>query len=52
MSDTQIDEINATNILIKEITLKTREALRIKKELREREEKMKQPKRVIRKKET
>jgi hypothetical protein len=51
MSDSQIDELNIGNIFIKEITLKTREAIRLKKEMREREEKMKQPKRVMRKKE-
>ena len=51
LTDSEIDEVNSTNIFIKEITLKTREAIRLKKEQREREERLKQPKRVIRTKE-
>lgn len=51
LTDNEIDEVNSTNIFIKEITLKTREAIRLKKEQREREERLKQPKRVIRTKE-
>jgi hypothetical protein len=42
LSDTEIDKLNQTNMTIKEVTLKTREALRIKKE----QERLKAPKRV------
>jgi hypothetical protein len=42
LSDTEIDKLNQSNMTIKEVTLKTREALRIKKE----QERLKAPKRV------
>ena len=41
MSDYDIEIINRKNRLIKEITLKTREAIRLKREQREREERLK-----------
>lgn len=51
LTDPEIDQLNQNNRLIKEITCKTREELRLQKEKKEHEEKMKQPKRVQRKKE-
>ena len=51
LTDPEIDQLNQNNLLIKEITCKTREELRLQKEKKEHKEKMKQPKRVQRKKE-
>jgi hypothetical protein len=50
-SEAEIDQINTTNLFIKEITCQTLEDIKKRKEQREFEEKMRQPKRVHRKKE-
>ena len=47
-TDPEIEQINSKNLIIKEITCKTREAIRLKKERKEHEERMKQPKKVQR----
>lgn len=50
-TESEIDLINKNNMFIKEITCQTLEDIKKRKEQREYEEKMRQPKRVHRKKE-